>query len=180
VSEQVPGRNPPHGVSIVLSCLFKYKAWANDELLSAMETLDPSTHADERHAAIRIFNHTWVVDRIFAAHLTGSTHGHEDTNTTDTPTLDALRAQVEASDRWYVDYAGSLAPAQLSEAITFRFTDGGSGRMTREEMLIHVTLHGGYHRGAIGRILAQLSIAPPRDIFTAYLHRAEPERRGQA
>ena len=156
----------------MLSSLFRYKAWANDELLSAMATLDPAAHADERHAAIRIFNHTWVVDRIFAAHLTGVAHGHEDTNNIETPTLDALRAQVEASDRWYVDYSGSLAPALLSEVITFRFTDGGSGRMTREEMLIHVALHGGYHRGAIGRILAQLSIAPPRDIYTGYLHKA--------
>ena len=121
-----------------------------------------------------------LIDRIFAAHLTGVAHGHEDTNTIETPTLDALRAQVEASDRWYVDYSGSLAPALLSEVITFRFTDGGSGRMTREEMLIHVALHGGYHRGAIGRILAQLSIAPPRDIYTGYLHKAEPARRGQA
>lgn len=164
----------------MLSSLFRYKAWANDELLSAMATLDPAAHADERHAAIRIFNHTWVVDRIFAAHLTGVAHGYEDTNTIETPTLDALRAQVEASDRWYVDYSGSLAPALLSEVITFRFTDGGSGRMTREEMLIHVALHGGYHRGAIGRILAQLSIAPPRDIYTGYLHKAEPARRGQA
>lgn len=143
-----------------------------------METLDPAAHADERHAAIRIFNHTYVVDRIFAAHLTGGTHAYEATNTTETPTLGALRAMVAASDQWYVDYAGSLAPALLREAITFAFTDGGNGRMTREEMLIHVATHGGYHRGAIGRILAQLSIAPPRDIFTAYLHRAEPARRG--
>jgi hypothetical protein len=33
---------------------------------------------------------------------------------------------------------------------------------------------GGYHRGAIGRILAQLSITPPRDVFTGFLHFAQP------
>ena len=44
-------------------------------------------------------------------------------------------------------------------------------------MLIHVVTHGAYHRGAIGRILAQLSVAPPRDVFTGYLHQSEPSRR---
>ena len=52
--------------------------------------------------------------------------------------------------------------------------------MSREEMLGHVVTHGGYHRGAVGRVMAQVSVAPPRDIFTVYLHRAEPERRGRS
>ena len=49
--------------------------------------------------------------------------------------------------------------------------------MSREEMLAHVITHGNYYRGAIGRIMAQLSLASPRDIFTAYLHKSEPARR---
>ncbi len=32
----------------------------------------------------------------------------------------------------------------------------------------------------LGRILAQVSIPPPRDIFAVYLHRAEPARRERA
>ncbi|WP_319944187.1 DinB family protein [Mesorhizobium sp. AR10] len=51
--------------------------------------------------------------------------------------------------------------------------------MSRQEMLTHVVLHGGYHRGEIGRILAGLSISPPWDTFAVHLHRAEPERRLQ-
>ena len=34
----------------------------------------------------------------------------------------------------------------------------GRARMSREEMLAHVATHGGYHRGAVGRILSQLSL----------------------
>ena len=35
-----------------------------------------------------------------------------------------------------------------------------------------------YHRGAVGRIMAQVAVPPPRDIFTLYLHQSEPARRG--
>jgi len=49
--------------------------------------------------------------------------------------------------------------------------------MSREETLAHIATHGGYHRGAVGRIMAQASVAVPRDIFTVHLHQSEPERR---
>lgn len=164
----------------MLTALFKYKAWANEELLSQLEKLDPITPPSDHHTAIRIFNHTYVVDRIFAAHLTGETNPYTDTNTPETPSLDALRVAVSLSDQWYMGYAGQMTPELLAKSVPFTFTDGGNGRMTREEMLIHIATHGGYHRCAIGRILAQLSITPPRDIFTAYLHMSEPARREQA
>ncbi len=161
----------------MLAVLFKYKSWANEELLSELERLDPAAQESERHTAIRIFNHTYVVDRIFAAHLSGGAHAYSATNTPETPTLEALRDAVAESDRWYEEYAQRMTPELLSESISFKFTDGDGGRMSREEMLTHVVTHGAYHRGAIGRILAQLSIAPPRDTLSGFLHKAEPGRR---
>jgi uncharacterized damage-inducible protein DinB len=166
--------------STLLHSLFKYKAWANGELFAEVGKLDPVAHEKERHAAIRLLNHIHVVDRIFAAHLSGQAHGYTATNTQQTPMLAELRDAVVASDRWYVDYSATLAPERLAEPLAFTFTDGANGSMSREEMLAHVATHGGYHRGAVGRILAQLSMAPPRDIFTVYLHQAEPERRMRA
>ena len=163
--------------STLLSSLFKYKSWANEELFATMRTLDETAHKDERHAAIRLLNHVYVVDRIFAAHLTGAKHGYAGANTADTPRLEDLGEAVAASDRWYVDYVASVSPQDLAETIEFTFTDGLPGRMSREEMLAHVLTHGGYHRGAVGRILSQLSVTVPRDIFTTYLHRHEPARR---
>ena len=51
------------------------------------------------------------------------------------------------------------------------------GRMTREEMLLHVITHGAYHRGQVGQILRAAEVLPPRDIFTRFLHATEPDRR---
>jgi len=163
--------------SPLIATLFKYKAWANDELLTTMRLLDEQAHAAQRHTAIRILNHTYVVDRIFAANLQRLEHEYTATNTTETPTLEQLDAAVRKSDRWYAEYVANLNSSQLGEVIDFTFTDGAPGRMSREEILTHVALHGGYHRGAIGRIMAQLAITPPRDVFTGYLHSAEPATR---
>ncbi len=165
--------------SHLLQSLFKYKAWINEQLFAQVAKIDAAAHEAERHAAMRILNHVYVVDRIFAAHLAGKSHGYAAANTPETPMLDELRTAVAASDAWYVDYTASLPAAVLEEEIAFTFTDGDRGRMTREEMLVHVATHGAYHRGAVGRILTQASVQPPRDIFTTYLHSAEPRRRGE-
>jgi uncharacterized damage-inducible protein DinB len=164
-------------VSTLITTMFQYKAWANDEILTTMKLFEHEAQAAERHTAIRILNHTYVVDRICAANLQRLKHEYAATNTTDTPTLEQLDSAVKESDQWYVDYVSKLNPEDLNESIDFTFTDGALGRMSREEMLSHVVLHGGYHRGAIGRIMAQLSITPPRDVFTGFLHISEPTAR---
>jgi hypothetical protein len=57
------------GASALLCTLFRYQAWANNEVLEKIGNLDPDLHRQERHTAIRLINHAYVVGRIFAAHL---------------------------------------------------------------------------------------------------------------
>jgi len=163
--------------STLLLSLFRYKARADEELLAELAALDPAAWQAQRHGAIRILNHVYVVDRIFAAHLSGRAHGYTGTNTAETPTLEVLSAAIAESDRWYVDHVAALEPDALTERIAFTFTDGRGASMSREEMLAHVATHAGYHRGAVGRAVPQLSTAPPRDTYTVYLHETEPARR---
>jgi uncharacterized damage-inducible protein DinB len=163
--------------SNLLQSLFKYKAWANEPLVAELATMDAEANAMERHTAIRLLSHVRVVDRIFAARLCGVAHDCGATNTAETPTLESSRQAVAEADCWYVEHGATLMPTQLEERLSFRFTDGSGGGMSREEMLAHVATHGGCHRGAVGRIMALAGVPPPRDIFTVYLHRAEPGRR---
>jgi uncharacterized damage-inducible protein DinB len=145
-----------------------------------LERLDRQLHKEARHTAIRLINHSHVVARIFAAHLIGASHHCSADDTPDTPALVDLRAAVAASDRWYLEYLQAVSVKRLSESVPFVFTDGDRGYMSRQEMLTHVVLHGGYHRGEVGRILAQLSVTPPWDTFAVHLHQAEPSRRLRA
>ncbi|MFX1681249.1 DinB family protein [Mitsuaria sp. CC2] len=161
----------------LLVSLFGYKAWANAEMDKVWRKVDDGAPGERWQGAIRTMNHMLVVDRIFAAHLTGQVHGYAAANTTETPTLEALLAAVKETDAWYVRYVAGLPPEQLSEAIQFTFTDGQAGGMTREEMLLHVITHGTYHRGAIGRMLVEAGGSSPPDTLTRFLHIAEPDRR---
>ncbi|MFK0690518.1 DinB family protein [Mesorhizobium sp. IMUNJ 23033] len=128
---------------VLLRSLFAYQAWADDELLEKLASLDSHTHGKERLVATRLLNHNLVVSKIFAAHLTGARHGCSADNTEDTPALDALRTDVAAMGRWYLDYLETVAPDHLSEPVAFVFTDGDKGSMSRQEMLTHVIIHGG-------------------------------------
>ena len=161
-----------------LERVFSYKAKANEEILTAMRQFDDASAAKE--IAVRVLNHTYAVDRIFAANLTGTEHGYTSPNPGQAPSLEELSAAIKTNDQWYINYVSLLDEARLGERIDFTFTDGLPGRMSREEMLTHVTVHGEYHRGQISLIMMQNSIAPPGDGFTSYLHKTEASSRRRA
>jgi uncharacterized damage-inducible protein DinB len=158
-----------------LQRLFGYKAWANDELLTALAKLDASSPVV--NLAVKALSHTHVVDRIFAAHLGRRDHAYASANLGELPTLEDLSADIRASDREYLDYVAALDREQLAESIAFTFTDGAPGRMSREEMLMHVITHGVGHRGQVSALMLLNSLAPAPDGFTTYLHRAEAASR---
>jgi len=144
-------------------------------LLEAMRQFDDASTA--KQIAIRLLNHIYTVDRIFAANLTGGAHGYDSANPIHAPSLDELSQAIKESDRWYIDYLSRLDDGLLAERIDFMFTDGRPGRMSREEMLMHVTIHDEGHRGQIGLLMMQNSIAPPGEGFTTYLHKSEASAR---
>ena len=161
----------------ILSSLFAQKSWANRELFDAVSGVTAAEHEASRHAAIRTLNHIYVVDRIFRAHLAGETHTYTASNTTETPELGELHFAVAETDLWFENYVGKVDNDALETRLSFQFTDGDPGRMTGEEMLFHVLTHGAYHRGNVGQILKGISVSPPRDLFTKFLHVHEPSRR---
>jgi uncharacterized damage-inducible protein DinB len=160
----------------LLTSLLRYKAAANAELVEAIALL-PQTPA--LAPALRILNHNHVVDRIFAAHMTGEPHGYADSWSDEVPSLGALAADIRTTDDWYPYYLSTLDDEALAEPVDFTFTDGEHGRMTRAEILAHVVTHSGYHRAEIGRLLPEIRAVGARDVFAGYLHRAEPARRQQ-
>lgn len=161
-----------------LQRLFRYKAWADDALLDALARLDGKSPVTE--LAIKALGHSYIVDRIFAAHLRGKPHGYTAVNPAETPTLEGLSAEIRESDREYVDYVPTLDADQLMERIDFAFTDGAPARMSREEMLVHVINHGTGHRGQVSAVMLLNALAPARDGFTTYLHEAEASTRARA
>ena len=161
-----------------LTRLFQFKAWADDALLSSLANIGDD--AGVRDLAIEALSHTYVVDRIFAAQLRGEPHGYRSANLEDMPTLEQLSRDIRASDQEYVAYVAKLGARQLAEKVDFMFTDGAPGRMSREEMLLHVITHGAGHRGQVSALLLLNGLPTAADGFTTYLHQSEPAARRRA
>jgi uncharacterized damage-inducible protein DinB len=155
--------------------LFRYKAWADDQLLNALARLGGDSPITR--LATKALGHSHVVDRIFAAHLRRTPHSYTSANLSEIPRLQDLSAGLRQSDAEYLDYVSTLGRAQLAERIDFEFTDGAPGRMSREEMLMHVINHGTGHRGQVSAVMLLNSVQPAKDGFTTFLHEAEASTR---
>lgn len=157
--------------------LFGYKAWSDDRISSAALKLQ-AYKVDAALAFVRQqLNHVVRVEELFRARLRGDQDPHISTNTDEVPELDELLERLAASNRWYASYVESLPADRLNENVRFRFTDGKGGSLNRAEILYHVVNHATYHRGAIGRVLDESSVARPPDTYTVFVHAVQPERR---
>ena len=155
--------------------LFRFKAWADDQLLAALSRLGENSPVTA--LAIKALSHTYVVDRIFAAHIRREPHAYASANPSEMPTLEALARDLRRSDREYIDHVSTLDRPQLAERIDFAFTDGAPGRMSRGQMLMHVITHGAGHRGQVSALMLFHSLPPARDGFATYLHEVEASAR---
>jgi uncharacterized damage-inducible protein DinB len=158
--------------------LFRYKAWADNALLIALSGLGDETLITG--LAVKALSHSHVVDQIFAAHLRQKPHAYTSANLSELPRLEDLAADIRESDREYIDYVSALDREQLAEQIDFTFTDGAPGRMSREEMLLHVITHGIGHRGQVSAVMLLNAVPAAKDGFATYLHEAEAAVRRRA
>ena len=161
-----------------LVSLFEYKAWANTGLHAVLEKFDAQRHPGVFRAMLHTLDHANVVDRIFQSHLTGAaTPQFKATHSEPTPSLSELREFVRTTDDWYLQFVRGLSSERLEQQMSFTFTDGDTGAMSCEEILLHVITHSGYHRGSIGQMLEDVGTDSPPDSLTKFLHRREPGRR---
>jgi uncharacterized damage-inducible protein DinB len=160
-----------------LQQLFRYKAWANDALLDRLAKLDDESPIIG--LAIKALSHSYIVDRIFIAHLRREAHAYTSANAGEQPGLQQLSADIRMSDREYIGYVSMLDDEHLAQQIDFTFTDTAPGRMSREEMLMHVITHGVGHRGQVSAVMLLNALPASKDGFTTYLHEAEAAARGR-
>lgn len=156
---------------------FKYKKWANSELLAFGERQLHLLPESDAVFFIRILNHTTVVDSLFISRMSGTPELYLADNTAETPTYFELKERIDRNDSWLVHFVATATPEVLNQIISFRFTDGDYGKLSVEEIMIHLLTHGSNHRGMASRTLGSNGLERPKDTFTRYLHEVEPFRR---
>ena len=154
------------------SQLIEIKRWADRGLYDVVSRNFERLTNEDASIMLRIFDHMHAVDRIFQHHLQGLPHTFKAPRSEELPELQAIADSVREVDDWYASYVGSLAEKDFEQAVDFAFTSGKSARMRRGEIILHVCLHGTYHRGNAGAVLQLKGITPSRDSITDFLETA--------
>lgn len=158
--------------------LMRYTAWANARLFDTLATLPAGEATAKRFTGfgnmVNTLNHAYVVDLIWQAHLQGKSHSFTSRITAVEPLLEELRSAQTRIDQWYMSYTDELPDDLHDQLIKFKFVDGGSGAMTRGDMLLHVVNHKTYHRGYVADMLFQAGARPPVMDLPVYLRDVAP------
>jgi uncharacterized damage-inducible protein DinB len=154
------------------SQLVSYKRWADRGLYDMVGQKLDRLDSQESAVLLRILDHSHVVDMIFQHHLQGLPHAFQAPRSEQIPEFRALADSMREIDDWYVSYVGSLAESHFEQPVDFAFTSGKPARMRRGEIILHVCLHGTYHRGNAGILLQKNGISPNDDRMTDFLESA--------
>lgn len=156
-----------------LSKLIAYKQWANQLTFESLSHLPEPELYKERETnfktIVSTLNHVYVVDDIFKAHLTGTSHGYSARNTDVPLSLSELQHKQQVMDSLYVKFLVSLDESNLDNNITFEFVGGGEGNMSVSDIVFHLVNHGTYHRGFVSDMMYQVPAIPPANDLTVYL-----------
>lgn len=154
------------------SQLVFYKQWADRGLYDVVgRTLD-RLDAEDTAIMLRILDHIHVVDRIFQHHLQALPHVFKAPRSEKIPDFQVLASSAREVDDWYADYVGNLPEQDFDQPVDFVFTNGTAARMRRGEIILHICLHGSYHRGNAGVVLQKNGVAPTNDRMTDFVEEA--------
>jgi uncharacterized damage-inducible protein DinB len=152
--------------------LINIKRWADRGLYDVIgENLDRLS-TEDLSIMMRILDHIHTVDQIFLHHLQGIPHTFKAPRSETMPQFEALANSAKEVDDWYASYVAGLTERALHQSLDFVFTSGKPARMTRGEIILHVCLHGTYHRGNAGALLQLRGLTPSRDAITDFLEGA--------
>jgi uncharacterized damage-inducible protein DinB len=151
------------------SNLIRYKQWADRGLYEVVAQNYDRLDTKDAANLLRLLDHIHVVDRIFQHHLQGLPHAFRAPRSEEAPDVRRLTETARDVDNWYTSYVGNLSIYDFEQPVDFVYTNGTPARMTRGEILLHVCLHGTYHRGNAGILLQKNGISPNDDRMTDFL-----------
>lgn len=152
--------------------LIDIKRWADDGLYTAVARDIGRLTEQDAGLMLLVLDHIHTVDQIFQHHLIGVPHQFTAARSEHLPAFETLAESARQVDQWYATYVRGLTADDFAETLEFTFTSGKPARMTRGQILLHVCLHGTYHRGNAGALLQLRGLTPSRDAITDFLEDA--------
>lgn len=142
--------------------LFSHDEWANKRLLDSFKSA-----SSRNEKAQRLLAHLLVSEKIWLLRLRG-----EDTSEIDkSPELsleDCEQLSHEMS-KAYVDFLDSLSEEDLDSKFTYKNFAGAEFHTPLKDILLHVALHGTYHRGQIASAVRLEGTTPVSTDFIIFV-----------
>jgi uncharacterized damage-inducible protein DinB len=134
-------------------------SWADDRVLGSL---------DERFTeARRYFDHVLAAERVWLLRLRGEDSSGQEI----WPHLSEAEARSLAAENreGYRSYLESLSDDDLERRIEYINQSGRRYRTTIGDILIHVAMHGAYHRGQVARAVRQAGGVPINTDYITYV-----------
>lgn len=147
-----------------LSRLIAHLAWADDRVLAALRSAtnpDPSCR--------EVFAHVLAAEHVWLARLKGETPTHP---VWPDLSLEQCAALVQVNQRARSVYVAGLTPESVSRGVTYVNSAGREFTSSIEDILLHVALHGSYHRGQIAWALRKGGSVPIATDYIAFARSA--------
>lgn len=128
--------------------------WANRELLHAIEE---SKGANKE--IYKLCRHIFIAEQVWLLRLEGKNSSNVNLWAEDAD-IDALLKLNQTNEQQYKRYVRELSEHRLDDMIAYLNLSGASFQTSIRDILIHVALHGQYHRGQINRALREEGAGP--------------------
>lgn len=140
--------------------LWDHAAWADQLLLAALVRSAPPGAAWREYSHVLGAESVWL-DRLL--HRPAQVAVWPELAQADATSLsNRLRTEYEA-------YLDSLSTETLDDGVTYTNSAGHSFTTSANDILLHVALHGQYHRGKVNLLLRQHDASPVPTDFIAFV-----------
>jgi uncharacterized damage-inducible protein DinB len=126
--------------------MYDHVKWANARILDAI-----ARTGDASDYVTTLLHHVLRAEQVWLLRLKGQDSSH--LPLWRSSSLQELTELLEANERDYSAYLEDLEESQLDQMISYRNQSGQPFSTSVRDILIHVALHGSYHRGQINAAL---------------------------
>lgn len=147
-----------------MSCfprLFAHLGWADQAVIAALrQTATPDQDW------LNLFAHVLGAEHVWLSRIEGR---EAELAVWPTLTVDECATVAQANLAGYTDLLPRVDPGQLGRMVHYRNSAGREFDSTIEDILLHVCLHGSYHRGQIARAIRLEGGVPAPTDYIGYI-----------
>jgi uncharacterized damage-inducible protein DinB len=126
----------------IVGQLFTYDVWAIDRALASLKSA-PSMNPK----AARLLAHLLIAEQVWYLRMQGENTSAM--NLSPELSLEECERLAEENRKSYAAYLKTLSAEKLDSVVTYRNSKGLEFQTSVRDILLHVMIHGAYHRGQI-------------------------------